>query len=231
MSNPEIKNRFTGAIIIEAGKYASIKEAVERNSADLRSADLSSADLSFADLSFANLRFADLSFADLRSANLSYADLRYANLRSADLSSANLSSAENLLPEYLLPNLYILKLMPSKTVLTAWKYIINGKSPYQYSVYEVGKTYKEKDYCTDEQELCGKGLNVATLQWCLRDNRKEDIELLEVEFKVSDIIAIPYATNGKFRVRRMKVLRKITRKQAEKLLKDAMKAETKGASE
>ena len=30
MGNPEIKNRFTGNIIIPAGKYASIKEAVEK---------------------------------------------------------------------------------------------------------------------------------------------------------------------------------------------------------
>ncbi len=120
--------------------------------------------------------------------------------------------------------------MPPDTILTAWKYSVNGKSPYQHSVYEVGKTYIEKDYCTDEQESCGKGLNVATLQWCLRDNRDKDIELLEVQFKVSDIIAIPYATDGKFRVKKMKVLSKITRKQAEKLLIDAMKAESKGAS-
>jgi len=210
MSNPVIKNRFTGEIIISAGKYATIKEAVEKNSANLNSA---------------NLRSANLNSADLNSADLSSANLRY-----ADLNSADLRSAKNLQPEYLLPDLYILKFMPSNTILTAWKYIKDGKSPHQYSVYEVGKTYKEKDYCTNEQELCGKGLNVATLQWCLRDNRDKDIELLEVQFKVSDIIAIPYATDGKFRVKKMKVLRKITRKQAEKILEDAMKAEIKGAS-
>ena len=45
MGNPEIKNRFTGAVIVEAGKYANIREAVEKSKADLRSADLSSADL------------------------------------------------------------------------------------------------------------------------------------------------------------------------------------------
>ena len=41
----EIKNRFTGAVIIEAGKYASIKEAVEKNKLDLSGANLSGANL------------------------------------------------------------------------------------------------------------------------------------------------------------------------------------------
>jgi len=31
MGNPEIKNRFTGSVIVEAGKYCSIKEAVEKS--------------------------------------------------------------------------------------------------------------------------------------------------------------------------------------------------------
>ena len=83
MGNSEIKNRFTGAVIVEAGKYANIREAVEKSKADLSSADLRSADLRSADLRSANLRS-----ANLRSANLSYADLRSADLRSADLRSA-----------------------------------------------------------------------------------------------------------------------------------------------
>jgi hypothetical protein len=44
------------------------------------------------------------------------------------------------------------------------------------------------------------------------------VELLEVEFKAGDIIAVPLATDGKFRVRKLKVLRKITREQARGIL-------------
>jgi len=69
----EIKNRFTGAIIL-CGEYESVKDCLQKNSA---------ADLRFADLRSANLRYADLSSANLRYANLSYANLRYANLRYA----------------------------------------------------------------------------------------------------------------------------------------------------
>jgi len=95
-----------------------------------------------------------------------------------------------------------------------WKYLENGKSPYQNAFYEVGKTYRVKDFSTDEYEQCDIGLNVATIQWCLRDSiGKTEIELIEVEFKVSDIVAIPYWTDGKFRVKIFKVLRKISYKE------------------
>jgi len=72
--NEAIKNRFTGAIIVEAGKYASIKEAVEKNRAYLSGADLFGADLSGADLSGAYLSGADLSGAYLSGAYLSGAN-------------------------------------------------------------------------------------------------------------------------------------------------------------
>jgi len=114
----EIKNRYTGAVIVRDGEAETLRDAVIRfvaneraaersadlSSADLRSADLRSANLRSANLrsanlrsanlSSANLRYADLRSANLRSANLRYADLRSANLRSANLSSADLSSAD-----------------------------------------------------------------------------------------------------------------------------------------
>ena len=63
--NPEIKNRFTGAVIVPAGKYASTREAVEKNWTNLSGANLSEANLSEADLREADLRWADLREADL----------------------------------------------------------------------------------------------------------------------------------------------------------------------
>ena len=111
-------------------------------------------------------------------------------------------------------------MLPKNTVLTFWKYIQNGKTPYQRAVYEVGKSYVFKKFDKDEYNECGEGGNVATLQWCLKDSLEKDkVELLELEFKVSDIVAIPYLTDGKFRVKKFKVLRKITRAGAVKLLK------------
>ena len=92
--NEAIKNRFTGVIIVEAGKYASIKEAVEKNKAYLCRADLYGANLYGADLSGANLSGADLSGAYLCRAYLSRANLSGAYLLGADLSGANLSRAD-----------------------------------------------------------------------------------------------------------------------------------------
>ena len=76
----EIKNRFTGEVIL-SGEYENIRDCLERN----RSANLSSADLRSANLSSADLRLADLSSANLNSANLSSADLSSADLRLANL--------------------------------------------------------------------------------------------------------------------------------------------------
>ena len=93
----EIKNR-TGAIIM-SGKYESLRDAVEKNKAnlggaDLRGANLRGANLIDANLGGANLRGADLGGADLWGANLWGANLGGANLRGADLRGANLWGAK-----------------------------------------------------------------------------------------------------------------------------------------
>ena len=183
--NIGIKRWDNGRIIIPAGKYASLKEAVEKE-------------------------------VD----NLSYANLRYANLSSANLRSADLRYAKYKEPLFL-PDLYSLKLLPSLTKLTYWKYLIDGKSPYQYAKYEIGKVYKFNTFNDDENISCGEGGNVATLSWCLKDRSSAD-EFIKVEFRVRDICAIPYATDGKFRVKKFKVLRKYSRKQVLKFLTKAM---------
>jgi hypothetical protein len=75
----EIKNRFTDAIIVEAGKYETIREAVEKNKAYLTGADLTGANLYGADLTGANLSEANLTRANLSGANLSGAYLTRAD--------------------------------------------------------------------------------------------------------------------------------------------------------
>ena len=91
--NTEIKNRFTGAIIVEAGKYETIREAVEKNKANLPGANLPGANLSGANLYGANLPGANLHGADLSGAYLFRANLPGADLSGANLSGANLPGA------------------------------------------------------------------------------------------------------------------------------------------
>ena len=186
-------------------------EQADLSSADLRSANLRSADLRWADLRSADLRSANLRSADLRSADLSSADLRSANLSSANLHSAKLDEPIQYSDIY-----YLLK-MQKKSKLRAWKYLVDGKSPYQHATYAVGETYTFVDLYTDANEQCGKGGNVATLNWCLKDNLQAD-EFIEVEFNTSAIV-VPYFTDGKFRVREFKVLRQVNRKEAIELIK------------
>ena len=234
MKEITIKSRWNDKVIV-CGKYKSIKECVVSNrgkmgdaylsganlrsanlsdaylsGANLSDADLSDADLSDAYLSGADLSDAYLSDANLSGADLSGADLSGADLRSADLSGANLSGADLLMS---VCNLYSLKLLPKSTKLRYWKYLTNGKSPYQGFAYKVGEVYTFDEYSEDEKKLCAEGGNVATLQWCLQDGYIAD-EFIEVEFQVKDIAAIPYYSDGKFRVKRFKVLRKLNRDEA-----------------
>ena len=88
MKTIEVKNRFTGNVIV-SGKYESIKNCLEKN----RGANLRDADLGDADLRGADLRGADLGGAYLRGAYLGDANLGDANLRGADLGGADLRGA------------------------------------------------------------------------------------------------------------------------------------------
>ena len=91
--NIQIKNRFTGSIILESEK-TTWKEAVEEAKANLREADLRDADLRRADLRGAGLYGVNLAGANLYAANLGGADLRDADLRGAGLYGVNLRGAD-----------------------------------------------------------------------------------------------------------------------------------------
>ena len=73
----EIKNRFTGSIIL-CGEYESIKECLEKNrGADLRGADLEGADLEGAYLEGAYLRGADYNGEKLEKEPIQILGLKY----------------------------------------------------------------------------------------------------------------------------------------------------------
>ena len=184
-------------------RYASLSYA------DLISANLCSASLSYADLRYADLRGADLRHANLRSADLRYANLRYASLRHADLNSANLNSADlsdadGVAPEFSTPLLMLLD-QPGK--IRAYK-LVNSRSqgPFNGGItYEIGKMCTVDDADTDASNHCGAGINVATLDWCLREWR-EGSRILIVEFEAADIACIPTGTDGKFRLHKCSVV-------------------------
>jgi uncharacterized protein YjbI with pentapeptide repeats len=210
-----------GANLREANLWGADLWRADLRGADLRGAnlraDLYGANLREANLREANLKGANLKGANLREANLWGADLKGANLREADLREADLRGAVNL-PKVHYSLLSILKHQKNK--MTAFKYLNqNMTSPYQDFKYKIGETYSTDSFEEDERILCGNGFNVATLNWCLL-NTYQDLTkcYIEVEFDPNDIIAIPFHTDGKFRVKKLTVVRKLTKKELEKAI-------------
>jgi len=191
--------RVRAALQIAVGSGANLRDADLRGAdlcgANLRDADLRGADLCGADLRDADLRGADLCGANLRGADLCDADLRGANLRDADLRGAKGATIERTSP------LALLRHQPG--TIRAFKVLDTGGQGH----IQGGLTYARDvqaevpDADTSEHELCGAGIHLATLDWCLREWRPSLI-IAAFDFTASDIAAIPLGTDGKFRVSR-----------------------------
>jgi len=167
------------------------------------------ADLSRADLFRADLFRADLSRANLTGAYLIGADLSGANLTGADLIGADLTGAKGFHPARCTP---LLMLHDQPGSIRAYK-LVDEKSQGPYSVnkgytpitYEVGQTYEVREANDDPNEQCAAGINLCTLDWALRYWQK-GYRVLIAEFTADDIVVIPTSTDGKFRVRRCKIV-------------------------
>src|SRR3990167_9012667 len=176
--------------VIICGKYESIKDCLQKNKGK---------SLQGADLQGANLRGADLLGADLRGANL-----WVANLQGADLQGANLWGAKNF-NKYTTTPLYGMLDQPGKII--AYK-IVNNRNEGIYNgglVYTIGATIEEKGADTNEFKNCCEGINLATLDWCMRE-WKPGYKILLAEFTKEDIACIPVGSDGKFRVYRCRII-------------------------
>ncbi len=143
--------------------------------------------------------------AVLRSADLSGAVLRSAVLSGAVLSGAVLRSAVGINP-YLCTPLLLLKDQPG--AIRAYKLVDgNYDSPMHHKKihYAIGQTYTAEDVNTDVLEHCGAGINLATLDWCMKE-WKNGYHILIAEFTAADIAAIPTATDGKFRCSKVTIV-------------------------
>jgi uncharacterized protein YjbI with pentapeptide repeats len=187
----EIINRFTGSVIfsLETESLKMCVEAAWESRANLSGADLSGADLSGADLS---------------GADLSGADLSGANLRRANLSRANLSRAKGINKNLCTP---LTILLDQTGKIRAYKLVNSDMvGPYNGGItYQQGEIATVTNANTDDTQHCAAGINIATLDWCMKEWR-EGYRILIVEFTAQDIAAIPIATDGKFRVHRCKVV-------------------------
>jgi len=212
----EIRHRYDSSILF-ALEIGSLKLAVEAavasranlsganlSGANLSGANLSGANLSGANLSGADLSGADLSWANLSGADLSGADLSWADLSGANLSGANLSGVEHVNPYRITP---LLILLDQPAAIRAYKLVTaDGVGPYNGGItYTIAQEYAVAETNADASIACGPGINLATLDWCMREWR-EGYRILIAEFFAADIAAIPTATDGKFRVRRCRIV-------------------------
>src|SRR3990167_4090239 len=193
---------LSGANLSRADLYEANLSGADLFRANLSRANLSEANLYGANLSEANLYGANLSRADLYGADLSGANLSGANLSGANLSRANLSRAKNFSKYMVTPLLFLLD-QPGP--IRAYKLINKlGEVPFNGGInYLIGENFVDSDIDMNENLQCGKGINLATLDWCMKEWKK-DYLILVMEFRVEDIAAIPTATDGKFRVRQCK---------------------------
>jgi hypothetical protein len=191
----EIKNRITEVLFsLECGSHklcveAAVKQRANLSGAYLSGAYLRGAYLGGAYLSGADLRGAYLSGAYLSGADLSGADLRGADLRGADLRGADLRGAD------------------LRGAIRAYKLVNKcGEGPFNGGIeYEIGQSYEVADANTDALTDCGAGINVATLDWCMRE-WCAGYRILVVEFAAKDIACVPTANDGKFRLFRCSVV-------------------------
>jgi hypothetical protein len=195
---------LSGANLYRVNLHAADLSRVNLHGANLHAANLYRANLSEADLSIANLYRVNLSGANLYRANLYRANLSAANLFRADLCEADLCEATNT-AKYITTPIYILMDQPGS--IHAYK-LVTAQNTDTYNggiTYEIGKEYEVNNANTDERVCCAAGINLATLDWCMKEWR-EGYKILVAEFNAEDIAAIPIGSDGKFRVHRCKIV-------------------------
>jgi len=186
--------------------------------ANLQGAFLQGVDLQGVDLQDADLRGASLQRANLRGADLRGASLQGANLRGADLRGASLQGANGINPYLCTP---LLMLLEQPDNIRAYKIVNNtNEGIYRGGIqYIIGKTVEAEKIDLDITEQCSFGISLATLDWCMRE-WEPGYKILICEFpktvtvnkkKVSNI-CIPTATDGKFRVKKCKVVKNVNLK-------------------
>ena len=223
----EIKHRVSGSILfsLETNSWKLCLEAAVKSGANLTGANLIGANLTGADLTGANLTGANLAGANLADAYLAGANLTGANLAGANLADAYLAGA-NLADAYLAgANLTGANLTGAKGIdknlitplrilldqpgpIRAYKLInAEGEGPFNGGLnYLSTDTFEVQGFEDDEQEQCGRGINLATLDWVMK-YWQPGYRILVMEFYANDPgsnLIIPTATDGKFRVRKCK---------------------------
>lgn len=215
---------LTGADLLRANlaeanlREANLQEPYLRGAnlqgATLQGCPLHDADLGGADLRRANLREASLWKADLRWADLQDAILTGTNLREADFTGANLRGVN--LRDVVGISAYLRTPLQGLVFGSLWFKLVDwtDEGVFRGGIkYVEGKTYEEVADVDPGRE-CSAGINVAPLDWCLKEwiaggmSRKWSIFVIDA--LPSDIACIPDGTDGKVRLHRCTVGRRLS---------------------
>lgn len=118
----------------------------------------------------------------------------------ADFAYADLAGATGINKHQVTP-LRILLDQPGP--IRAYKLINkHGEGPFNGGIKYDGAidSFSVELFDKDENSQCGAGINLATLDWCMKEWR-EDYRILLMEFFAADLV-VPTLTDGKFRVRK-----------------------------
>ena len=184
---------------------------------DFRGANLYRANLSGANLTRANLTRANLTRANLTDANLTRANLTRANLTDANLTDANLTDANltgaNMTRAVGLPTArgwFDANLRRVEGGYEGYKTFGAYKAPNPAWIIEAGSVIEEPNYDPDRRIECAAGINCATRTWIAGDRNAAQKPVWRVFISDADIdagdVCMPYATDGKFRARRITLL-------------------------
>jgi len=123
---------------------------------------------------------------------------------------ADLSDAKEVNPYLCTP---LMMLLDQPGLIRAYKIVNENDEGIFYGgiKYNNGEVVSVDNVNTDTGDQCGAGISIATLSWCMNQWKKHRLwrkgyRILIVEHTAKDIAAIPVATDGKYRVRRCKVV-------------------------
>lgn len=161
-----------------------------------------------ANLMDANLRGASLMDANLMGANLRGANLTGADLTNGDLTNANLSGVTGLVEPAAFMRDHFERTDQGYVVYKAF-----GKTYHPVPKYwkiEPGAFLEEVPNFS-RTDLCGCGVNFATLDWCRKEFKDEEVSFWRCLIHWEDLpsVIVPYNTNGKCRCGRLQLLEKI----------------------
>lgn len=197
---------------------------VNFKNSDMGKVQFNMSNLSNSTFNSAYLEYSKWFYVNASGVNLSKTFFDYSSFRVIDFSNAIFPDKKiqeidifdiklsNPIPGFFLTPLHLLRLLDPNKKIIAYKCLKeNLCSPVLNCQYELNKTYTCNNYDTNDSHDYAFGIHVGTKNYAYNYINKWKLYgykyvMVKVEFRVKDIVAIPYRTKGKLRVKKCKIL-------------------------